>query len=410
MQCCSRWTAEFAIFPFLAFRPTYLIACPSSPRGRTSCYRRNLGRVRWISWHRSSLASWTTTSGGVDPGDDLKRTQLRQPGITWVRAARDTGAGEATSRAHTTNADGFAALSDHTRHATPSIPTEEGFQDVSEDTDMRSLATYVACAFAAVASGCGLGWEQEVYRREPAAMVAQAVAQDAVTIGWVLPLTLVCTWATHRGSKAARMVRLGCLAYLTYSYVLACVLISRNELFLVYVAAYSTAALALWGELQRANASRCKKFFTTKGRWSASKSLQIAVAAYGLLTSMGAGMAWLMEEIAMLKGLTGSLLPQQSTTALPVQAFDLGFIIPLHVFGAVQLLRGKPVGFFIASVFLVLSSTLVVAIASMAFLMYKRSIVPHDDKAHIVLPCVASIGVLLTICWFHGAKEPKKKL
>ena len=275
---------------------------------------------------------------------------------------------------------------------------------------MNSLATYAACTFAAVASGCGLWWEKEVYRREPAAMVAQAVAQDAVTIGWVLPLTLACTWGIHRGSKTARMLRLGCLAYFAYTYVLACTLLSRNELFLVYVAAYSTASYALWNELQQVNASRCKKFFTAKGRWSASKLLQKAVAAYELLVSIGTGMTWLKEEITMLRGLDGSFLSQQSTTALPVQAFDLGIIIPLHLFGAVQLLRDRQVGFLIASVFLGLSSTLFVAIASMAVLMHRRGVDPPEDKAYLVLPCIASVGVLLTVCWFNGRTRSKKEV
>lgn len=132
------------------------------------------------------------------------------------------------------------------------------------------------------------------------------------------------------------------------------------------------------------------------------------VSWYVIIVGVSSGSAWMREEMKMLLGYESELLERQSTSALPVQALDLGFIVPLHVYGGVQLLRDKPVGYLIVSMCLMLSSTLLVAVAAMAQLLRRRDLVSKEDPGSFFLTAVASIGLLLSYFWFCGKKTAAK--
>src|SRR6476646_1777991 len=84
------------------------------------------------------------------------------------------------------------------------------------------------------AAGSGL-FVRGLYRDAPFFAI-QAVAQDFITLAVVLPTVLVSAWFASRGSDRGRLIWLGALIYLVYSYTIYAFVVRYNRLFLVYVA------------------------------------------------------------------------------------------------------------------------------------------------------------------------------
>lgn len=86
----------------------------------------------------------------------------------------------------------------------------------------------------AVAAGGGL-FIKGLYRDTPN-LVTQAIGQDAITLVVALPTLVISAFLTSRGSQRARLVWLGGLIYMVYTYVGYAFAVRFNSLFLVYVA------------------------------------------------------------------------------------------------------------------------------------------------------------------------------
>src|SRR5215213_10557147 len=79
--------------------------------------------------------------------------------------------------------------------------------------------------------------------------VSQAIGQDIATLGAALPALVVGAVLTSRGSERARLVWLGVLTYLVYTYAIYAFHVRFNALFLVYVALLGCSLYALIGGL-----------------------------------------------------------------------------------------------------------------------------------------------------------------
>ena len=71
----------------------------------------------------------------------------------------------------------------------------------------------------AIAAGSELLFDS-VFRGDATNFVAQAIGQDYVTLVVVLPVLVISAILTSRGSERARLVWLGALAYVLYTYVI----------------------------------------------------------------------------------------------------------------------------------------------------------------------------------------------
>ena len=75
------------------------------------------------------------------------------------------------------------------------------------------------------------------------------MGQDLVSLVVVLPTLIVTAFLSHRSSSRTRLVWLGVLVYLVYTYVVAAFDNRFNSLFLVYVALLGCSLYALAGGL-----------------------------------------------------------------------------------------------------------------------------------------------------------------
>lgn len=100
-------------------------------------------------------------------------------------------------------------------------------------TNVWLWLTIPIATLLAVASGGGL-FISVLYRDAPY-FVAQAVGQDLISLAVVLPFLIISGILTSPGSRRARLIWLGGLTYLVYTYVVAAFDVRFSSLFLVQI-------------------------------------------------------------------------------------------------------------------------------------------------------------------------------
>ena len=120
--------------------------------------------------------------------------------------------------------------------------------DAVTRTTATRVSTWVLATAVVAASLYGLLAETP-YRSLPEATVVSARAQDACSI--VVAALLVLLVRRPVMSVAARLARLGLLAYLLYSYLIYVTGVPMNRVFLVYVLIVSLSGAGLLGGLLR---------------------------------------------------------------------------------------------------------------------------------------------------------------
>jgi len=206
-----------------------------------------------------------------------------------------------------------------------------------------------SAASAAVASATTLAWSGSFPQPFPPMayneVLAEARGWSAVTFGLALPILAVSMLSASRGSVRGRLVWLGCLAYLVYAYLEFAVSPPFTVLYLVYVAAFACAIPALLLLVASIDTDALPAAFS-------DRVPRRSVAIFSLTFSALLAVAWL-RDIARrtLAGDVGWLGPEASVGHV-VHALDLGLLVPLGIATGILLLRGRPSGYLLASVFL----------------------------------------------------------
>lgn len=236
-------------------------------------------------------------------------------------------------------------------------------------------------ALAAVASGAGVflrgdlatqvfrtvrGEDAEIltdgiYRFNGEAVAAEGVGWDVVTLLLVVPALLLALPALRRGSLRALLFATGVLAYFLYQYAEYAMFLAFGPLFALYVAIF---ALSLSGiAILMSHVDLGSLAGAVDDRFP-----RRAAAAFGVFMALLLAGMWL-PLIARSAGQT--VVPElDGATTLVVQAFDLGFLVPLGIFTAVTVWRRLPVGYVLAAVVVVKGAAMGAGIAAMLIVEY----------------------------------------
>ena len=171
--------------------------------------------------------------------------------------------------------------------------------------------------------------------------------QDVTMLILEVPVLLLVLRWYRRGSAVAAAVLTGVLAFFTYYYVSMVFGVAQNRLFPLYVAAASLAAFGLAIVASRVTVGDVAAALPEHpGRRTLAIYL---VAVAGALT-----FAWLpgMITTAVSGNIAEAVGPY---TSAATEALDLGFVVPVSVIAAVQLLQGRPSGRVLALIMLVLN-------------------------------------------------------
>ena len=213
----------------------------------------------------------------------------------------------------------------------------------------------------ATAAGAGV-FIRGLYRDTPN-LVVQAVAQDTITFMVALPTLVIGAFLASRGSQRARLIWMGALTYLVYTYVGYAFDIRFNPLFLIYVALLGCSTYTLIGSLVTADWAGIKAVFTERTPVkSVSVFLTLIVGLFYLL--------WLSEAVpASLTGETPQSVKDVGTPTNLVHVLDMAWTLPALAITAVNLWRKQPVGYGLAGPLLTFLALLLLAILSMAVFM-----------------------------------------
>ncbi len=247
-----------------------------------------------------------------------------------------------------------------------------------------------------IAAGAGV-FRSSLYRDNPS-LLAQAIGQDFISLVVVFPALILSAVFAGRGSPRARLVWLGALAYLVYTYASFAFDIRFNSLFLVYVTLLGCSLYALIGGISTANMAGIKTYFTEK---TPVKAVSIYLAIIAVLFYF----MWLSEIVpALIAGQIPQNIQDSGTPSNAVYVLDMAWILPAFAIAAVNLWRKKNLGYTLAGSLLSFLTLLILAVVGMV-------IVQVSEGLAVIGPQVIIFGVLLAITlgmliwYFRGLKS-----
>jgi len=213
-----------------------------------------------------------------------------------------------------------------------------------------------------------------LYYYDTVSSAAQQRGNDMVTLFVGLPMLVVSTWMSFRGSLRGRLLLTGTIGFFLYTYMSMCMLTMFNTLFLVYVALFSLSLYAFILSMMSFDLETLSQHFSEKlpRRWIAALLFIIG----GFLT-----MAWLGKVLPPISHDVPPML--DNTTTFVIQAMDLGLIVPLAVLSGILLLRRSAWGYLLTSIFVLKGITLGLAVSAMAVNM---TLAGTPDSLGIMIP------------------------
>lgn len=213
-----------------------------------------------------------------------------------------------------------------------------------------------------------------LYFYDTVGTAAQMQANDLITLLVGLPLLAASAWLAFAGSLRGRLLLAGTLGFFLYTYMSMSMLAAYNPLFLAYVALFALGLYAFVLAMLSFDLADLPQHFSPRlpRGWIAG----VLFAAGGFLL-----LAWLGRiGTPLLSGQTPAL---ENTTTLVIQAMDLTLIAPLSILGGVLLLRRSAWGYLLASVAMLKSLTMALAVSAMGINLILAGV---PDSLAIVVP------------------------
>jgi len=236
-----------------------------------------------------------------------------------------------------------------------------------------------------------------LFRGDAPSFVAQAMGQDIVTLGVGLTALVVGAIFAGRGSERGRLIWLGVLVYLVYTYVIYAFQVRFNSLFLVYVALLGCSLYALIGSLATTDFEHVRARFTQKTPVRAASIFLCVVAALFYFS-------WLGEVVPALRaGGTPKSVAEGGTPTNGVHVLDMAWMLPAMMLTAAWLWRKRALGYTLAGVLLTFMSVLALAILAMMVSMgfYAQPVAPGMAVVFGVV-AGASLGM---VAWYLRGLE-----
>lgn len=228
--------------------------------------------------------------------------------------------------------------------------------------------------------------------RDNSYMSSQAIGQDLVTLVVAIPALVVTLAFVRRGSARARLVWVGLLSYMCYTYTTYAFGSTFNPFFLIYVALFSLSIASLIAVLGAIDAPAWLRRFD-------AGTPRVAVAVFLVLVGVMVAGLWLPPILGYLG--TGVLPETLVLSGLPtnfVYVMDLGLVLPLSLLTAALLLRREAWGYVLAGVILTKAMTMGLAMLSMVWFMVRDG--QALEVPPTVMASVVTLGGLGLSAWF----------
>ena len=265
--------------------------------------------------------------------------------------------------------------------------------------DIWLWLTVPIAVLPAIAAGAGV-FIPGLYRDNPG-LVAQAIGQDAITLIVALPTLVIGAFLTSRGSQRARLIWLGVLVYVVYTYASFAFGIRFNPLFLIYVTLLGCSTYALIGGLVTTDWAGIKAAFTERTPVKVVSIFLVVIAGLFYLL-------WLSEAVpASLTGIPPQSVKEDGTPTNVIHVLDMAWLLPALLIAAVSLWRKHPIGYALAAA--LLGNLVFLALAILAMIVFEARAGELG-----ILPQVMMFGALFAISlgmliWYlTGLRLPRR--
>lgn len=251
-----------------------------------------------------------------------------------------------------------------------------------------SISAAVIAAAGNIVALAGIG---DVYDRETAAFVNQAIAQDIINLTVVSPAIIVLALMARLGSLTAYLAWLGAMSFTVYNYVIYTLSVHAGALYLPWVTVLGLSLYALIGGMAKLDRYAVKARFAAAPRRPAGWFLIIVAV---LFTGL-----WLKDIIpALLSGQIPGGARELGLPSSPVHVLDLAFYLPATFAAGIGLLRYRAFGYAIAPGVLVFLTLTGMPIMLTPFIASARG----DTPGWAALPplaavTVASLAILMSL-------------
>jgi hypothetical protein len=238
-------------------------------------------------------------------------------------------------------------------------------------------------------SGIGI-LKPDFYKRETADWLAQCVGQDFSNVFFVVPILLITSFLSAKGSRVARIIWAGTIITNIYSYMIYCFAVHFNGLFHFYCI---ILGLSVYSFL-----FFCAKHFHLDFKdWFEQKVPVKAVGVFLLAIAAAFYFLWLSQSLpAAITGGVPAAVTSEALLTNPVHVLDYSFFLPLIVIAGVLLIRENRLGYFLAPMMLVFGLITNVNIISLTLVTMAKS-------GTNGLPLVSAFTVFSIICLFFIA-------
>ncbi|WP_082790149.1 hypothetical protein [Paenibacillus sp. GM2] len=196
-----------------------------------------------------------------------------------------------------------------------------------------------------------------IYHNDSLSMAVQAKGQDLVTLFLGVPFLVYSLYLSRKNSFLGRFYLTGTLAYFLYTYVIYSFAGSYNPFFILYVVITGLSFFAFIACMTSFELPKLKDKFSEK---LPIKYLGISNVVFACLIAFN----WLSR----LTPKSLSIYLEHYTT-LPIQAMDLGIVLPVIVFSAVMLMKKQPWGYLLMPIMTMKILTLLIALDAMILFM-----------------------------------------
>jgi hypothetical protein len=230
------------------------------------------------------------------------------------------------------------------------------------------------------------------YRFNGINIVSEGIGWDLVTLLVIVPALALTVPSLLRGTLHATLLAAGFLLYFLYQYAEYAMALAYGPLFPVYVGivALSVSSLALL--LSRVDLAALPEQF-------GPRFPRRAMIAFGLYMAILLGGMWLP---LIARTLTETSVPElYGGMTLVVQAFDLGFLVPLGLFTAVTVYRRLPVGYLLSAVVIVKGGSIALGIVAMMVVEWLTTGEPQLPPI-VIFGLTTAAGLAIAVRMYRG--------
>ncbi len=222
---------------------------------------------------------------------------------------------------------------------------------------------------------------------------AQGQAQDVITLLIALPVLVFSTWQIAHGHLKARLLWVGTMMYVAYTYAIAAFQVEFNQLFLVYVIILGSSFYGMLLGFNQIKPTEVKLSGQAPTRVISGIAGFVAIAFYGM---------WLSDVLpAVLDNTTPDAVLEDNIPTSAVHVLDMGFMLPFLIVGAVLLWQRKPLGVIITSIALSFAVLISLAIAAMVVNLALWDLAESAAPVVIFMLTGSLVGGTLYWLWKH---------